>query len=164
MTRLVIGLALSIITGISSILAGNISFGNNSQSFEYGQGVYRIEACDDWIRMNIVSGATGEFGAPAGLSALTGVVISSLDTKACAGTELTISAVDEQGDRPPMYATDGLGNMEIQIDSLGNLISTSSSDYIVDHDPITSNFTINFVNPRTLANSVGGLIVQTAPI
>lgn len=164
MAKLIIGLVLSIITGIGSIMAGNISFGNNAKAFEFGQGVYQVEACDSWIRMNIISGATGADGAPEGFSFLTGIVISSLDTRACAGTEFTISAVDEEGNPLSMYATDGSGNIQLQIDSLGNLNSTNASDYIVDQDPTSADFTINFVNPAVLANSLGGLIIQTAPI
>ena len=90
MPKLIFGLLITIVTGISSIFAGNISFTNANATVEYGQGIYQIAACDDWVRVNMIAGATGENGAPEGLSALTGLTISSLDTQACAGTEFTI--------------------------------------------------------------------------
>ena len=168
MPKLVIGLLITIVTGISSIMAGNFSFGNSPSSIEYGQGVYQIAACDDWVRVNIVAGATGEHGAPEGLSALTGVVISSLDTHACAGTEFTISAVDEENNPLAMYRTGelvGPADIKLQIDADGNLTSSiPSSVYLIDQNPLTADFTITFVNPAILANSVGRLNIQTASL
>lgn len=168
MPKLVFGLLLTIITGISSIMAGNYSFGNSASSVEYGQGVYKISACDDWVRVNLTAGATGEHGAPEGLSALTGVIISSLDTRACAGTEFTISAVDEENNPLAMYRTGelvGPAEIKLQIDGDGNLTSSiPSSVYLVDQNPQTADFTITFVNPAILANTVGRLNIQTTSL
>jgi len=168
MTKLIIGLLLTILTGIGSIFAGNFSMGQFASALEYGQGVYKISACDDWVRVNLSAGATGEHGAPEGLSALTGVVISSLDTRACSGTEFTISAVDEENNPLSMYRTGelvGPAEIKLQIDADGNLTSSiPSSVYLIDHNPQTADFTITFVNPAILANSVGRLNIQTASL
>jgi hypothetical protein len=125
----------------------------------------------------MIAGATGENGAPEGLSALTGLTISSLDTQACAGTEFTISAVDEENDPLPMYRVDGLSGLcssvecpgptevKLQIDNLGNLTSSiASSLYVIDQDLTTADFTISFVNSAILANSVGRLNIQTTSL
>jgi hypothetical protein len=166
MTKLIIGLILTIVTGIGSIFAGNFSMGDSASALEYGQGVYKISACDDWVRVNILAGATGEYGAPEGLSALTGVVISSLDTRACAGTEFTISAVDEENNPLAMYRPGelaGPAEIKLQIDGQGHLSSSiPSSVYLIDQNPFNADFTITFVNPAILANSVGRLNIQTA--
>jgi len=168
MAKLIAGLLLTIVTAIGSIFAGNFSMGNYASAVEYGQGVYKIEACDGWVRVNIIAGATGEHGAPEGLSALTGVVISSLDTRACAGTEFTISAVDEENNPLAMYRTGDLGGpaeIKLQIDAEGNLTSSiPSSVYLIDQNPLTADFAITFVNPAILANSVGRLNIQTASL
>jgi hypothetical protein len=168
MTKLIIGLLLTIVTGIGSILAGNFSMGQSASALEYGQGVYKISACDDWVRVNLSAGATGEHGAPEGLSALTGVVISSLDTRACSGTEFTISAVDEENNPLSMYRTGelvGPAEIKLQIDADGNLTSSiPSSVYLIDHNPLTADFTITFVSPAILANSVGRLNIQTTSL
>jgi len=168
MTKLIIGLLLTILTGIGSILAGNFSMGQSASALEYGQGVYKISACDDWVRVNLSAGATGEHGAPEGLSALTGVVISSLDTRACSGTEFTISAVDEENNPLSMYRTGelvGPAEIKLQIDADGNLTSSiPSSVYLIDHNPLTADFTITFVSPAILANSVGRLNIQTTSL
>ena len=166
MAKLIIGLLLTIVTGIGSIFAGTFSMGDSASALEYGQGVYKISACDDWVRVNILAGATGEYGAPEGLSALTGVVISSLDTRACANTEFTISAVDEENNPLAMYRPGelaGPAEIKLQIDGEGHLSSSiPSSVYLIDQNPLTADFTITFVNPAILANSVGRLNIQTA--
>jgi hypothetical protein len=177
MPKLIIGLLITIVTGISSIMAGNFSLGNAANSVEFGQGVYKIKACDDWVKVNISTGATGEFGAPEGMSALTGVVISSLDTTACAGTEFTISAVDSENTPLAMYRTDAFNGLcsdiacagpteiKIQIDDFGHLTSSiPASLYLIDQNPITAEFIITFVRPAILANSVGRLNLQSTSL
>jgi hypothetical protein len=165
MTKLIIGFLLTVVTGIGSIFAGNFSMGESASDLEYGQGVYKISACDDWVRVNLAAGATGQHGAPEGLSALTGIVVSSLDTRACSGTEFTISAVDEENNPLAMYRTGelvGPAEIKLQIDGEGHLSSSiPSSVYLIDHNPLTADFTITFVNPAILANSVGRLNIQT---
>jgi hypothetical protein len=165
MTKLIIGFLLTVLTGIGSIFAGNFSMGDSASALEYGQGVYKISACDDWVRVNLAAGATGQHGAPEGLSALTGIVVSSLDTRACSGTEFTISAVDEENNPLAMYRTGelvGPAEIKLQIDGEGHLSSSiPSSVYLIDHNPLTADFTITFVNPAILANSVGRLNIQT---
>ena len=165
MTKLIIGFLLTVLTGIGSIFAGNFSMGDSASALEYGQGVYKISACDDWVRVNLAAGATGQHGAPEGLSALTGIVVSSLDTRACSGTEFTISAVDEENNPLAMYRTGelvGPAEIKLQIDGEGHLSSSiPSSVYLIDQNPLTADFTITFVNPAILANSVGRLNIQT---
>ena len=165
MTKLIIGFLLTVLTGIGSIFAGNFSMGESASALEYGQGVYKISACDDWVRVNLAAGATGQHGAPEGLSALTGIVVSSLDTRACSGTEFTISAVDEENNPLAMYRTGelvGPAEIKLQIDGEGHLSSSiPSSVYLIDHNPLTADYTITFVNPAILANSVGRLNIQT---
>jgi hypothetical protein len=168
MTKLIIGLLLTVVTGIGSIFAGNFSMGESASAIEYGQGVYKISACDDWVRVNLAAGATGEHGAPEGLSALTGIVVSSLDTRACAGTEFTISAVDEENNPLALYRTGelvGPADIKLQIDGEGQLSSSiPSSVYLIDQNPQTADFTITFVNPAILANLVGRLNIQTTSL
>ena len=165
MTKLIIGFLLTVLTGIGSIFAGNFSMGDSASALEYGQGVYKISACDDWVRVNLAAGATGQHGAPEGLSALTGIVVSSLDTRACSGTEFTISAVDEENNPLAMYRTGelvGPAEIKLQIDGEGHLSSSiPSSVYLIDQNPLTADFAITFVNPAILANSVGRLNIQT---
>ena len=60
MTKLIIGFLLTVVTGIGSIFAGNFSMGESASALEYGQGVYKISACDDWVRVNLAAGATGK--------------------------------------------------------------------------------------------------------
>lgn len=168
MLKLILGVLITLATAVGSIFAGNFTMGDSASALEYGQGVYKISACDDWVRVNLSAGATGEHGAPEGLSALTGVVISSLDTRACANTEITISAVDQDNNPLAMFSIGDLvgpADIKLQIDSAGHLSSSfPSSVYVIDQNPQTADFAITFVNPAILANSVGRLNIQTASL
>ena len=180
MPRFVVGVLVLILTGFSSIMAGSFSLGQDAQSNEFGQGVYNISACDDYVRINITSGETGQFGAPEGLSALTGLTISSLDTIACAGKQISISAVDQQNQRIPMYRTDSInqlcsdnpcsntGEIKISIDGDGNLNSALPIDnvdsYSVSKNTESADFIFVFKNPAVLANSIGRIFIQTSSI
>jgi hypothetical protein len=177
MIRLFVGLVLTIATGIGSVMAGSFSMGESASAIEYGQGVYKVKACDDWIRVNMTTSETGQFGAPEGLSALTGISIASLDTRACANTEFTITALDSENNLLPMYRTDGFTGMcndipcagptevKLQIDGSGNLTSSiPASYYQIDQDPLTAMFQITFVNPAILGNSVGRLNIQSTAL
>ena len=165
MLKLILGVLITLATAVGSIFAGNFTMGDSASALEYGQGVYKISACDDWVRVNLSAGATGEHGAPEGLSALPGVVISSLDTRACANTEITISAVDQDNNPLAMFSIGDLvgpADIKLQIDSAGHLSSSfPSSVYVIDQNPQTADFTITFVNPAILANSIGRLNIQT---
>jgi hypothetical protein len=180
MPRFVVGVLVLILAGFSSIMAGGFSLGEDSKPNEFGQGVYNIAACDDYVRINITSGETGQFGAPEGLSALTGLTISSLDTIACAGKQITISAVDQQNQSIPMYRTDSInqlctnspctnsGEIKILIDGNGNLTSALPIDnidsYSVSQNTQTADFIFVFSHPAVLANSIGRIMIQTSSI
>jgi hypothetical protein len=180
MPRFLVGVLVLILAGFSSIMAGGFSLGEDSKPNEFGQGVYNISACDDYVRINITSGETGQFGAPEGLSALTGLTISSLDTTACAGKQITISVVDQQNQSIPMYRTDSInqlcsdnpcsntGEIKISIDGNGNLTSVMPIDnidsYSVSQNTQTADFIFSFTHPAVLANSIGRIMIQTSSI
>jgi hypothetical protein len=180
MPRFLVGVLVLILAGFSSIMAGGFSLGEDSKPNEFGQGVYNISACDDYVRINITSGETGQFGAPEGLSALTGLTISSLDTTACAGKQITISVVDQQNQSIPMYRTDSInqlcsdnpcsntGEIKISIDDNGNLTSVMPIDnidsYSVSQNTQTAVFIFSFTHPAVLANSIGRIMIQTSSI
>jgi len=181
LVKLYLGVALIAIVGIGSILAANITLFKANTKSEFGQGVYKIKACDSFIRMDLISGTTGELGAPSGLSPLTGISISSLDSRVCNGTTFTINAYDTTSQQTPLYRTDGQialckdvlctpgtnsqNDLIVNIDASG-AVSLGNPDefHAIAFDPKTSIYRISIVQPTILANEVGRLTIQSAKL
>jgi hypothetical protein len=181
LAKLFLGIAVLVLVGIGSIVAANITLIAPNTKSEFGQGVYKIKACDSFIRMDLVSGATGELGAPAGLSPLTGISISSLDSRVCQGTTFTINAYDTGSQQTPLYRTDGQvalcrdvpctpgttsqNDLVVNIDAAG-AVSLGNPDnfHSISFDATTSVYKISIVQPTILANEVGRLTIQSAKL
>jgi hypothetical protein len=174
-----LGAIIIMSAGIGSILASNVAIGPAKKTVEYGQGIYQIAACDSYVRLNLISGATHEFGAPEGLSPLTGISISSLDTKACANTTFTIKSVDLDGHNLSLYRTDGIVAMcadtpckvgtnssdaiTLSISSKGSVTIDGSSDFVsLAFNRQSGVYSIHFTQPGSLANDVNRLNVQSS--
>jgi hypothetical protein len=173
------GAIIIIAAGFGSILASNVAIGPAKKTVEYGQGIYQITACDSYVRLNLISGATHTFGAPEGLSALTGISISSLDTRACANTTFTINSVDLDGKNLPLYRTDGIVAMcldnpctvgtnssdaiTMSISASGVVTIDGSTDFVnLAYDRQTGIYSVNFTQPGVIANDVNRLNVQSS--
>lgn len=181
LVKLYLGVALIAIVGIGSILAANITLFKANTKSEFGQGVYKIKACDSFIRMDLISGTTGELGAPSGLSPLTGISISSLDSRVCKGTTFTINAYDTTAQQTPLYRTDNQialckdvvctpgtnsqNDLIVNIDASG-AVSLGNPDefHAIAFDPKTSIYRISIAQPTILANEVGRLTIQSSKL
>jgi hypothetical protein len=173
------GLLIIFLTGTGTVLAANVSIKTDVVTKEFGQGTYQIKACDSWIRMNLMSAGTGELGAPAGLSALSGITITNLDTHACAKTFFSIDILNSVGDKLPIYRTDGAESLcadlpctqgstseqeiGLAINASG-VVSLLSQDafHTLQFDPNTAIYSVRFTQPTILANDVGRLIIQSS--
>ena len=179
--KLYVGIAIIVAVGLGSIFAANISITKPNIKNEFGEGVYKIKACDSFVRLNLISGATGELGAAPGLSPLTGISIMSLNTQACKGTTFTIDAYDTSAQQTPLYRTDGQvalcsdspctpgsnskNDVVVNIDHLGT-VSLGSADgfHALAFDPKTAIYRVTFTQPTILANEVGNLTIQSGPL
>lgn len=178
-TRAITGAAMILVATLGSVLAANIAIGNSGKAAEFGQGVYQLKACDSWIQMNLVSGPTGRYGAPAGLSALTGVSIQSLMPRQCPSTKFTVQALDSAGKVLPLYRTDETSALcsskpfcVIGKNSQSDLILTISASGVVSlfnpdtyhqltYDTATGIYTFSFTQPGQLAQGISTLIIQS---
>ena len=152
---------------IGSVLAANNTIAT-SQITEFGQGVYQIKACDSWVKLDLIPGETGTYGAPAGISPLVGLSISGLDTKACAGTKLTFKARDTKSAELPLYAASGskdLNSIVLQVSS-NSVVSLDSSDKYrsLSYSSSTGIYKVNFTNPSSTAAEVDRLTIESAAI
>ncbi len=152
---------------IGSVLAANNSI-STPQVTEFGQGVYQIKACDSWVRLDLIPGETGTYGAPAGISPLVGLSISGLDTKACAGTKLTFKARDTRSAELPLYVSSGskeLNSIVLKVSS-NSVVSLETTDKYrsLSYSNTTGVYKVNFQNPASTAAEVDRLTIESSTI
>ena len=179
--RAVAGSAVIVFASLGSSLASNIGIGTTSGTVEFGQGEFTLKACDSWIQLNLISGSTGQNGAPEGLSALTGVSIEGLDALQCKSTQFTIQAFDQLTNLLPIYRTDGKSklcssppcqigktaesDLLVQVSSTG-VVSLSPTDQYrsMTFDSTLGVYKILFTNPAQLALDIVNLTIQSSAI
>lgn len=178
--RALAGAGVILIASIGTVLAGSIAIGSSTSGVEFGRGVYQIRACDSWIQLDLVSGTTGQYGAPSGLSALTGITIQGLDANQCRSTKFTIQAIDSFNKVLPIYRTDRKAQMctvspiciigksaesdqVITVSSRG-VVSLFSSDsyHSLSYSSTTGLYKISFTQPGQLTRDITSLTIQSA--
>ena len=177
--RALTGASIILIASLGSVLAANIAIGNSSNATEFGQGEFTLKACDSWIQLDLVSGSTGQNGAPSGLSALTGITIQGLDASQCKSTQFTIQAVDTYSDPLPLYRTDGKSSLcsstpctigtnaesdlIVQVSESGAVALNSSNSYrSLTFDDSLGIYKISFTKPGQLARDISDITIQSA--
>lgn len=176
-----VGASILLTATIGTALAANFAIGAPNLNTEFGQGVYSLKACDSWIQLNVIAGPTGQNGAPAGYSALTGVTIEGLDASKCANTQFMIGAIGSEGESISMYRIDDSSylcsdnscvpesNSET---SFALAINDSSTVSLVKTDGYhslsfnnqTGIYTVNFEQAAVLASEVAQLTIQSSGI
>jgi hypothetical protein len=179
--RAILGGAVIVVASLGSSLASNISIGNSGNQTEFGQGEFTLKACDSWIQLNLISGPTGEYGAPEGLSALTGITIQGLDSERCKSTKFTLQAFDDSANLLPLYRTDGRSNLcfssacTIGGNSKAEVVVTVSATKVVvlespnQHhtlifDDSLGIYRVLFVKPTQLARDITNLTIQSSAL
>jgi hypothetical protein len=178
--RALTGAGIILIASIGSVMAANIAIGNSNKAAEFGQGIYTMKACDTWIQLNLVTGPTGQYGAPAGLSALTGVTVQGLMPAKCPSTKFTIRALDSSAKILPLYRTDQYTTLcsskpicIIGKNSESDLILVVSASGVVSlFNPDTYHqlafnsssgiYTFTFTQPGQLAQDISTLTIQSS--
>ena len=179
--RAVAGSAVIVFASLGSSLAANIGIGTTLGTVEFGQGEFTLKACDSWIQLNLISGSTGQNGAPSGFSALTGITIVGLDTSQCKSTQFTIEAIDQSLNPLPIYRTDGKSklcsdspcqigksaesDLVVQVSSSGVVALDSSDQYrALTFNNSTGIYQIVFAKPAQLALDIANLTIQSSAI
>ena len=180
--RALTGASIILIASLGSVLAANIAIGNSDNTTEFGQGEFTLKACDSWIQLDLVNGATGQNGAPEGYSALTGITIQGLDASQCKSTQFTINVIGASNNMLPIYRTDQKVRMctvnpvcvigrTAESDLMFNVNSNavvsleSPDDYhSMSYSSSTGSYTISFNQPGQLARDVSDLTIQSASI
>ena len=177
--RAVMGAAVIVLASLGSSLASNIAIGDSDGVTEFGQGEFTLKVCDSWIQLNLLSGATGQYGAAAGLSALTGITIEGLNTAQCKSTQFIIQAVSNNLITLPLYRTDGESKLcsdtpcQIGISAESDLVfKVSSAGIVALNTPSqyrtmafnnsTGIYQIVFAKPAQLARDITNLTIQSS--
>ena len=152
---------------IGSVLAASISI-NTAKSLEFGQGVYLIKACDSWVTLNLVAGATGTYGAPAGISPLTGLTLSWLNIKTCAGIQFTLKAKDANSADLPLYTAKKSAkvySVTLKVAADSSVALDSNDQYrSLSFSSSTGVYKISFTSPASTAPEVAQLTIESAVI
>jgi hypothetical protein len=179
--RAVLGGAVIVIASLGSSLASNIAIGDADGTTEFGQGEFTLKACDSWIQLNLISGPTGQNGAPEGLSALTGITIVGLDANQCKSTKFILQAFDNSANLLPLYRTDGGSNLcsasacKIGENSEAQVVVTVSASKVVElespdsyhsltFDNSSGVYNIMFAQPVQLARDINDLTIQSSSL
>lgn len=163
------------------------SFTINSGKVEFGQGIYKIQSCDQWVAINLVS-TEASYG---GLSRVANIQISGLDATRCRGSNFKIqlyptgaspaamalfsestSSVDRLLLSISSDVTKVRANAVSFIDGSGRLVTASlsadGSGYAYDRwqylTYATSNgvYSVSFTRPLATVSAVNSLTVQSA--
>ena len=179
--RAVMGGAVIVLASLGSSLASNVAIGDADGTTEFGQGEFTVKVCDSWIQLNLISGTTGQYGAPAGLSALTGITIQGLDASQCKSTKFTIEAIDQSLNPLPIYRTDGKSmlcsdspcqigksaesDLVVQVSSSGVVALDSSDKYrTMTFNNSTGIYQITFAKPAQLTRDITNLTIQSSAL
>jgi hypothetical protein len=179
--RALTGAVIILTASLGSVLAANIAIGNSDNTTEFGQGEFTLKACDSWIQLDLVNGATGQNGAPSGLSALTGITIQGLDASQCRSTEFMIRAVDASANPLPIFRTDGKSSLcsstpctigtnaesdlVVEVSESGVVALNSSNSYrSLTFDDSLGIYKISFTKPGQLARDISDITIQSASL
>lgn len=177
LTKLYLGAAILVLTGTSSILAGNI-LASPSKIVEFGAGEYLIKSCNTWLTLNIIPGVTGTKGAPPGFSPLEALEIRGIDTSKCRGTRLTIKSESKSEYSLPLLRSDSESTLCSQgqcgagshvsdsfaIDITQNgLVQLEGQDQYksLQFDSTANAYFVHFARPAALAAEAQNFIIQS---
>lgn len=173
-----IGIALLLLAAISSTLAANISVNQNDR-MEFSQGVYTVQACNDWIQIEVSYGETVD-----GLSPITGFVFRGINPFQCASTTLAFKVFEDLNTDPAtqdqldLYATDSDGisgavnEIRLAIDGSGTIFLVDPESTPIDEesafissslDQSTLDFTVGFTYPLADMEDLDNITVESGP-
>jgi hypothetical protein len=179
----IIGFGLLALSMIGVTLAASITIGNGNR-LEFGQGLYRITSCDQWIGIKLNPSAAS-YG---GQSRVANMNLSVFDALNCRGRDIKIQLLDGSSAILPIF-TDTSGSVDRVIlnvstdtnkgranavgfyNGYGVLVTSSlsgSNGYAYDtgqylsYNSTTGVYTILFNSPQATMSAVNSLTVQSA--
>jgi len=185
-----LGIFIAVLGILGSTVAANISL-NSGAKREFGQGIFQIKACDQWVGIGLTSGQGAQN------TYVANVKLYGLDPRACKGTIFRIKFFPT-GSTTPMNMYLGAGSTTAATDSVTatTLVTkitnvaytgTNSTQYqawaydavslidpqgrdigfadnyeLIDYFPSTGVYSIIFTYPRAVAAQVASVTIETA--
>jgi hypothetical protein len=187
--RLLILLWLSLFT-LSTTVAANVTL-NKGKITEFGQGLYQVKACDQFITIYLDTeygyNADGTIGS--GYSDISGIRIYGLDSVACKGTTLRLKFYPSTGNPMQMYTnsanyacsdTTNCGYAQlVLVDAANSTQATASTnlslldysganigkyndDLALDYDPTSGSYIVTFSYPRASMSLYSKVTLESA--
>jgi hypothetical protein len=185
-----VGIFLIIAGLLGTSLAANISL-NGGQRKEFGQGIFQIKACDQWVGVGLTSGQGAQN------TYVANVRLIGLDPRLCKGTIFRIKFFPTGSTTAlPMYlgagttsaATDSVTATTLVtritnsaytgstsnayaawaydavtlIDPQGRDIGYADNYELIDYTPATGVYSVVFTYPRAVAAQVASITIETA--
>jgi hypothetical protein len=125
-SKLFIGFSLLALAFAGSTIAANISL--SSGRIEFGQGVYQIRACDQYVRITPQAGSSEEDE----LEKVKRIVISGLDALNCRGSEIRINLFSSNSNTTPLplFRGDDLKNLDRVLLNVSTNLSTTRANAV----------------------------------
>jgi len=173
-----IGIGLLILAAISSTLAANISVNRNDR-MEFSQGIYTVQACNDWIQIEVSYGETVD-----GLSPITGFVFKGINPSQCASTTLVFQVFEDLPTDPAtqevlsLYSTnqdgtsDPVSEVRLAIDATGTILLVDPESTPIEEenpyisgslDQSTLDYTVGFSYPLAWMEDLDNITVESGP-
>lgn len=162
---------------ISSTFAANVNL-NGTNRIEFGQGVYQIKACDQFISLEFKSTRSIN-----GFSRVGNIIFKGLDIGKCKGTAMRLRLY-KTGDQKPLPLYENASKTEsgtavIMVISKTATPSTAANDVTlvnhfgvnieygdsmqsIDYDPVTANFIITYDYPLAEMRYVNSVTLESA--
>jgi len=184
-SKLFIGLSLIVLSATGLTLAA--SFTINSGRIEFGQGIYKIQSCDQWIAINLVPTEASYDGE----SRIANVQISGLDATRCRGSNFKIQfyPTGASATAMPLFSEGSTpidrlllsvssdvskvrANAVSLIDGSGRLITASLTEdgsgvafdrwQYLTYATTSGVYSVSFTRPLATVSAVNSLTVQSA--
>jgi len=184
-SKIALGFGILILAFTGLTVAANISL--NSGRVEFGQGIYQIKSCDQWVGINLVPSAASYSGQ----SRVANIQISGLDALRCRGSNFKIQLypsgvapaamkifTDASGEVDRLLLSISSDNSKTRanaisfIDGYGRLVTSSTmangTGYAYDgyeyltYATTNGVYTVAFLRPLATMNTVSSLTVQSA--
>jgi len=182
----IIGFGLLAISVFGVTVAANITIGNGNR-LEFGQGLYQITSCDQWIGIKL-NPTAAIYGSGGGQSRVANMNLSGFDALNCRGRDIKIQLLDGSSAILPIFSdasglvdrvllnvssdtNKGRANAVGFYNGYGVLVTSSlsgSNGYAYDsgqylsYNSNTGVYTILFNSPQATMSAVNSLTVQSA--
>jgi hypothetical protein len=184
--KFIVGLGMLAMSVIGFTVAASITIGNGNR-LEFGQGLYQITSCDQWIGIKL-NPTAAIYGSGGGVSRVANINLSGFDALNCRGKDIKIQLLDGSSAILPLFqdASGLVDRLLINVSSdvsktranavgfyngYGVLVTSSlsgSNGYAYDsyqylsYNSNSGMYTVVFNYPQATMSAVNSLTVQSA--